>query len=135
MSWKRDFHKEHGTKLLETYSYYSSDGCLLTKLEALLHENGVKFKEPDFLDIFNTVYAKESDKYFSEFIKLCCTFITLFKSNGYADIDLPKLQNKNPKYNKAFFIRRTDANCPFGNIVAMHQQVDKRAFSGAAGTA
>lgn len=108
MSWKRDFHKEHGTKLLETYSYYSSDGCLLTKLEALLHENGVKFKEPDFLDIFNTVYAKESDKYFSEFIKLCCTFITLFKSNGYADIDLPKLQNKNPKYNKAFFIRRTD---------------------------
>lgn len=108
MIWKRAFHKEHGTKLLETYSYYSSDGCLLTKLEALLHDNGVKFKEPDFLDIFNTVYAKESDKYFSEFIKLCCTFITLFKSNGYTETELTKLQNRNPKYNKNFFIRRTE---------------------------
>lgn len=115
MAWKRAFHKEHGTKLLETYSYYSSEGCLLNKLESLLHENGVKFKEPDFLDIFNTVYAKESDKYFSEFIKLCCTIITLFKSNGYADTELFKLQSRNPKYNKPFFLRRTEL---FKSIVA-----------------
>lgn len=108
MAWKRAFHKEHGTKLLETYSYYSSDGCLLRKLETLLRENGVKFRDPDFADIFNTVYAKESDKYFSEFIKLCCAFITLFKSNGYIEADISKLQNRNPKYNKPFFQRRTE---------------------------
>ena len=115
MAWKRAFHKENGTKLLETYSYYSSDGCLLNKLEALLQENGVKFKEPDFVDIFDTVYAKKSDKYFSEFIKLCCAFITLFKSNGYVESDLSTLQKKNPKYKKQFFNRREEL---FKSIVA-----------------
>ena len=81
--WKRAFHKEHNTKLIETYSYYNSEGILLEKLEEILIENNVEFKENDFIDIFNTVYASKSNKYFSEFIKLCCTFITLFKSNGY----------------------------------------------------
>lgn len=83
IEWKRAFHKEHNTKLLETYSYYTSEGVLLKKLEHILVSNGVKFQPRDFSDIFNTVYASKSNKYFSEFIKLCCTFITLFKSNNY----------------------------------------------------
>ena len=81
--WKRDFHRQNGTKLLETYSYYSSDGILLNKLEEILLANGVKFKERDFSEIFSTVYACKSNKYFSEIMKLCCTFISLFKSNNY----------------------------------------------------
>lgn len=83
IQWKREFHKEHNTKLLETYSYYNSEGILLKKLEEILSTNGVEFKSRDFTDIFNTVYASKSNKYFSEFMKLCCTFITLFKSNNY----------------------------------------------------
>ena len=31
--------------LLETYSYYSSEGRLLTELEAMLRAKGVEFKE------------------------------------------------------------------------------------------
>ena len=37
----------------------------------------------DFTDVFNTVYASKSNKYFSEFINLCCTFINLFKSDNF----------------------------------------------------
>lgn len=81
--WKRAFHQKNGTKLLETYSYYTSEGILLKKLEEILLANNVELKPRDFSDIFNTVYASKSNKYFSEFIKLCCTFITLFKSNNY----------------------------------------------------
>ena len=92
--WKRDFHKENGTKLIETYSYYSSEGILLKKLEKLLVENNVEFKPRDFTDIFNTVYASKSTKYFSEFIKLCCTFITLFKSNNYKIEEIENLRQK-----------------------------------------
>lgn len=82
--WKRALHKEQGTKLIETYSYYNSEGILFKKLEEILLENGVKFNEKNYIDIFNTVYGTKSTKYFSEFINLCCTFITLFKSNGYS---------------------------------------------------
>ena len=83
IQWKREFHQENETKLIETYSYYSSEGILLKKLEETLLANGVEIKSRDFTDIFNTVYASKSNKYLSEFIKLCCTFITLFKSNNY----------------------------------------------------
>lgn len=105
ITWKREFHKQHGTKLIETYSYYSSEGCLLDKLSELLHKNRVQFSEPDFKDIFNTVYTKESDKYFTEFIQLCCTFIVLFKSNGYKQAELMSLRAEKQK---PFFARRTE---------------------------
>ena len=92
--WKRNFHKENGTKLIETYSYYSSEGILLKKLDELLVENNVEFKPLDFTDIFNTVYASKSNKYFGEFIKLCCAFITLFKSNNYKTEEIENLRQK-----------------------------------------
>lgn len=81
--WKRELHKTNKTKLLETYSFYSSEGILLSNLEKILLSSGVRFEMQDFTDIFNTVYASKSNKYFSEFIKLCQTFIILFKSNDY----------------------------------------------------
>ena len=106
--WKRAFHEENQTKLIETYSYYSSEGILLKKLEELLISNGVKFKNRDFTDVFNTVYASKSNKYFSEFIKLCCTFITLFKSNNYKINDIEVLRQKyNSENDNAFLCERT----------------------------
>lgn len=108
IQWKREFHKEHNTKLLETYSYYSSEGILLKKLEEILIANGVEFKSCDFIDIFNTVYASKSNKYFSEFIKLCCTFITLFKSNNYKIEQIEQLrQDYNSKEDDEFLQERT----------------------------
>lgn len=43
MAWKRETHKSHGTKLLETYSYLSSEGKLLDYLDSLLRKNGVEY--------------------------------------------------------------------------------------------
>ena len=83
IEWKREFHKQNNTRLIETYSYYNSEGVLIQKLEELLKQNGVTLKSRDFMDVFNTVYATKTNKYFSEFVKLCGTFIVLFKSNNY----------------------------------------------------
>ena len=107
MQWKREFHQQNGTTLLETYSYYSSEGRLTDELEKMLKEHGVQFKEPDFHDIFNSVYASASDKYLSEFISLCCTFITLFKSGGYDPSELRTLRSSNPAYQKPYYLKRT----------------------------
>ncbi|MDO4805358.1 MAG: UvrD-helicase domain-containing protein [Lachnospiraceae bacterium] len=107
MKWKREFHRQHGTTLLETYSYYSSDGRLNEVLEKKLKEQGVEFKEPDFIDIFNAVYASGSDKYFPEFIGLCCTFITLFKSGGHDPGGICALHSANTARQKPFYLKRT----------------------------
>lgn len=93
IKWKRNFHEMNNTKLIETYSYYSSEGILLKKLEELLLANGVELKSRDFSDVFNTVYASKSNKYFSEFMNLCCTFINLFKSNNYKIDQIEILKN------------------------------------------
>lgn len=108
IAWKREFHKQNGTTLLETYSNYSIEGCLLEKLEEILKNSGVEFHEPDFKDIFDSIYGNASDRYLSEFIRLCCTFLNLFKSNGYAYAELTQLKSKNPNYQKPFFIKRTE---------------------------
>lgn len=98
MHWKRQLHRKCGTTLIETYSWFNSDGILLIKLEELLLENGVKLMEPDCLDIFQQIYNDVGDKYFHKFIQLCSTFITLFKSNGYNDADLSGLKYKSKDY-------------------------------------
>ena len=102
-------HKKNGTKLLETYSYLSSEGRLLEYLDSLLKKNGVKYKEPDFTDIFESVYEKQSDRYFSEFIKLCATFVALFKSQGHKIDDLGSLQDNGVSSQKPFFRKRNAA--------------------------
>ncbi len=106
MNWKKSWHKTNGTKLLCTYSYYYSKGILLTELEKMLKQNGVEFKDIDLADVFNAVYKTQGKKYFSEFISLCCTFISLFKSNGYELSDLDGLDYKSKQYDNNFFRNR-----------------------------
>ena len=91
MEWKKAIHEQNNTCLLETYSYYSSEGRLLTELEKMLREKGVAFRKPDFEEIFNAIYSDAGEKYFSEFVNLCSTFIALFKSRGLQIDDLKSL--------------------------------------------
>ena len=107
MRWKRDFHRQNGTILLETYSYLSSEGTLLTTLEDMLLSHGVTFHEPDFADIFEVLYEKASDRYLKEFINLCCTFIVLFKTGGHAQEGLSSLNPRRQLFQSRFLRERT----------------------------
>ena len=42
--WKRERHKKHGTKLIETYSWQHQQGVLLPRLRKQLEDEGVEFK-------------------------------------------------------------------------------------------
>ena len=107
MEWKRSVHKQYNTCLLETYSYYSSEGHLLTELETLLKNRGVEFKEPDFSAIFEAIYQDANEKYFSEFVSLCSTFITLFKSRGSSLDELDQMQLSKCVPQTSFYKERT----------------------------
>ena len=122
IQWKRTFHKEHGTKLIETYSYYTGEGILLQKLEEILVQNGVEFKDREFKDVFSTVYDSKTNKYLSEFIKLCCTFISLFKSNNYDINEIQEMQKSNRSEKNAFLRQRTDIFLDIIRIVLTEYQ-------------
>lgn len=58
---------------------------------------------------FFAYYEKQSDRYFSEFIKLCATFVALFKSQGHKIDDLGSLQDNGVSSQKPFFRKRNAA--------------------------
>ena len=97
IKWKRNLHKEHNTKLLETYSYMVSKGTFFIELEKMLKNNGVKFNIPPFEDIYKVCYENRDDILVREFVNLCSSFITLFKSRGYVAKDLDLLFKENKK--------------------------------------
>ena len=94
MAWKRNIHKVHYTRLIETYSYQNKDGQLTTALDSLLRANGVKYHEVDLKLIHKMVFTQNKNRHFVEFKKLIKTFITLFKSNGYSDSSFIALTQK-----------------------------------------
>ncbi len=94
MEWKRAFHKQNNTKLIETYSYYSKDHSLISHLKQLLKENNVELQSVNYCDIYQKVYVDNEDYHFKEFEKLIQTFIQLFKANGYTSTDFDNLLSK-----------------------------------------
>ncbi|MGK9251807.1 UvrD-helicase domain-containing protein [Paenibacillus humicus] len=104
ISWKRKVHKDHKTTLVETYSYYQEQGILFSQLEQKLNAHGVVFKNVDTSIIFKAISSQESSSHYSEFKKLCATFINLFKSNGYGKEMFSKLiAASEAKYAKNIF--------------------------------
>lgn len=79
MELKRDKHKSHNTKLLETYSYYNRDRVLLEKLEEMLKNENVVFKPRDTQNIYSKVSDKDQN-FGKELTNLLSTFINLSKS-------------------------------------------------------
>jgi len=83
IAWKRETHQTNGTKLIETYSYFQTEGKLLFNLKNLLLENNVKLSPITSDKMLLLVKEIQTENTNKEFIKLCGTFIKLFKSNGY----------------------------------------------------
>lgn len=106
MKEKQNLHHEKGTKLIETYSYYYSEGILLEKLQNKLDLECVKLKEVDSKVVFKTIYENKEDKYFKELRKLIHTFITLFKSKGYKLQEFDTLLDKVLKIESKFLRER-----------------------------
>ena len=98
MEQKRQTHKQYKTKLIETYSYYQSDGVLLDKLKDLLLTNGVTLSPIAKKEVLKEIFMRE-DRGLKEFNRLLSSFIHLFKAQGYTSKDFPQLEAKFPESN------------------------------------
>jgi DNA helicase IV len=80
MNWKRDVHKEHGTTLIQTYSYLKSEGTLISTLESELLARGVKLQLIDPESILKKLNATNQ---FDPLTNLMATFLSHFKGGCY----------------------------------------------------
>lgn len=75
--WKKELHAEHGTRLVETFSYEHKEGVLLQELETKLIQQGVQFEPLPDEAMFATLKEFGAVTRFSE---LLCGLISNFKA-------------------------------------------------------
>jgi DNA helicase-4 len=78
-------HREHGTKLIYTFSKYNDGRDLVTHLKEILEEAGLKLSTQSDIEIYKQIAKSAEDKYFNKFITLVCNFINRFKVNNYTE--------------------------------------------------
>lgn len=96
MAWKRQLHRDHGTTLIESFSFYHRDGVMLAKLTEQLRAHDVVLLPRDVRTIFHAIWAHTDGDYVKQFVQLVTTFVQLFKSNGFtaATFDTFRRQNQ-----------------------------------------
>lgn len=78
-------HREHGTKLIYTFSKYNDGRDLIVHLKEVLEEAGIELSTKTDIEIYKQIAKSAEDKYFNKFITLVCNFINRFKVNNYTE--------------------------------------------------
>ena len=92
--WKRKLHAENKTRLVESYSWWHTDGKLTENLWAALKSQGVTRHSIDPRIVWKQMLESPKSKLVHEFAKLVSSFISLAKSNRLTSDDLQMVVNK-----------------------------------------
>ena len=78
VTWKRGLHAEHGTSLIETYSWQAREGVLESSLRARLEEAGVTFTPVPLTSLLEGLGRRQV----SRLAQLVATFLNHAKTSG-----------------------------------------------------
>lgn len=92
--WKRKLHAMNKTRLVESYSWWHTDGKLTENLWTALKSQGVTRHSIDPRIVWKQVLESPKLKLVHEFAKLVSSFISLAKSNRLTSDDLQMVVNK-----------------------------------------
>ena len=104
MRWKRNLHKNNGTVLVESYSWWHSEGKLTDKLWDALKVFGVKRHGINPRPVWSRLLAAKKNTTLREFARLVSSFISLAKSRRVGPDNLDSILDR-VKAPKAFFRR------------------------------
>ncbi len=99
MRWKRELHRQHGTRLVETYSYESQEGSLLAALESRLRTAGVVARPLPEAEVRALV---GNDDTLSPVADLLGTFLSVYKGNGWTLEELRRTARAHPDSSRLF---------------------------------
>ena len=76
-------HRKHKTDLIYTFSSYNDGRPMLEHLKEQLIKHGFVLNQRSSQEVFEKIVNTEENKYILKLVKLICTFIQNFKTNGY----------------------------------------------------
>lgn len=75
-------HRDHDTDLIYTFSQYNDGRPLLEHLKEELERHGFTLNPRPSREVFEKIVNTEENRYIVRLVKLICTFIQNFKTNG-----------------------------------------------------
>ena len=76
-------HRAHGTDLIYTFSAHNDGRDYLDHLKDQLIKKGFELHPRSAKEVFEKIVNTEENRYISRLVKLICTFLQNFKTNGY----------------------------------------------------
>ena len=101
---KVKLHKKHKTELIYTFSAYRDGRSLLEHLNEELLKHGFNLVERSAKEVFEKIVNTEENKYIANLVKLICTFIQNFKTNGLAADDFYRFKHKTTNVRTHLFL-------------------------------
>lgn len=87
-------HREHKTDLIYTFSEYNDGRDLIDHLREDLIAHGFNLVPKSSKEVFEKIVSTEENKYITRLVRLVCTFIQNFKTNGYTIEDFVRFASK-----------------------------------------
>lgn len=97
-------HRKHKTDLIYTFSAYKDGRDLLEHLNEELKAHGFKLVERSAREVFDKIISTEENRYIANLVKLICTFIQNFKTNGYTFEEFNKFKYKTENVRTRLFL-------------------------------
>lgn len=88
---KINLHRQHGTKLIYTFSQYSDGRSILEHLQEELENNGFELHPRSNKEVMEKLVSTEENRYIRKLVNLICRFITNFKTNGFTANDFSRM--------------------------------------------
>jgi len=101
---KVQFHKEHGTDLIFTFSKYKDGRSIIDDLRQKLEIRGIVLEPRDPQEVYEKIVSTEENKYIANLVKLICRFIHNFKANGYSMDMFRDMRNQSKNVRTQLFL-------------------------------
>ena len=97
-------HKKHKTDLIYTSSGYNDGRNLLEHLRENLEKLGFTMAPRNSKEVFEKIVNTEENKYIMKLVKLVCTFIQNFKTNGFSVDDFSRFERNSTNERTKLFL-------------------------------
>ncbi len=91
---KIQLHRQHGTKLIYTFSKYLDGKSLTDHLAMELNRHGFTMTPRSNREVMEKLITTEENRYIKKLVMLICRFISNFKTNGYDDSEFGRMRTK-----------------------------------------
>ncbi|MCR4593503.1 MAG: UvrD-helicase domain-containing protein, partial [Clostridiales bacterium] len=101
---KIKLHRQHGTKLIYTFSKFRDGRSITDHLRESLEREGFILKPRSNKEVMEKLVASEENRYIRRLVTLICRFIVNFKTNGYDADEFSRMYNSTANVRTRLFL-------------------------------